>query len=141
MTTREDLDRFDDAAEFRTGPPRVFSFLRTLQALNVDRANLWHGGDFRNWTGLEWAGALCGEAGEAANVAKKLRRVELGIAGNAWSERPLEVADLRGKLAGEIADTLLYLCLLASYYGIDVQQVTADKFNAKSEEMGFPQRI
>jgi hypothetical protein len=60
-------------------------FLTHVQEMSVSRANRWHGGDFRQWSGLEWAGAMCGEAGEAANVAKKLRRVELEIDGNAAS--------------------------------------------------------
>src|SRR4051812_2448002 len=92
----------------------VRDFLTYVQERNVSRANRWHGGDFRQWSGLEWAGAMCGEAGEAANVAKKLRRVELEIDGNAHSERPLVPTELVQKLANECGDTLLYLCLLAS---------------------------
>lgn len=112
-----------------------------VQRMNVERANRWHGGDFREWSGLEWAGALCGEAGEAANVAKKLRRVETGAAGNAWSERPLVASQLVEKLASECADTFLYLLLLAARYDIDLEQAVRVKFNSKSVEMGFPERL
>lgn len=115
--------------------------IRTIQKTNESRANRWHGGDFKGWTGLEWAGALCGEAGEAANVAKKLRRVEQEIDGNAHSERPLVPSDLVQQLAGECADTFLYLCLLASRYGIDLEEAVVRKFNSKSREMGFPERL
>ncbi len=117
------------------------NLIQYIQALNVERANLWHDGDFKNWSGLEWAGAMCGEAGEAANVAKKLRRVELALDGNAKSEHPLDVDELTERLAGECADVFLYLCLLASRYGIDLSWAIHGKFNTKSEEMGFPQFI
>lgn len=112
-----------------------------MQTINKQRADRWHGGDFRAWSALEWAGAMCGEAGEAANVAKKLRRIETGAAGNAWSEYPLKASQLTEKLAGECADTFLYLCLLASHCGISLERAVIDKFNSKSIEMGFPERI
>lgn len=112
-----------------------------VQAVSVERSNEWHDGDFRQWSGLEWAGAMCGEAGEVANVCKKLRRLETGAAGNAWSERPLERDALIEALAGECADTFLYLTLVASRYGINLAMAVRDKFNSKSEAMGFPQRL
>lgn len=112
-----------------------------VQAINVQRAQRWHSGNFHEWSGLEWAGALCGEAGEAANICKKLRRIESRIDGNAWSDRPMDGAQLVRALAGECADVFLYLTLLASRYGIDLSQAIRDKFNAKSEEMGFPERL
>lgn len=114
--------------------------IQEVQRLSVQRANRWHGGDFRQWSGLEWAGAMCGEAGEAANVAKKLRRVELAIDGNAASERPLVPEELREKLANECADVFLYLVLLAARYDIDLTSAIVRTFNAKSIEMGFPER-
>lgn len=112
-----------------------------IQAVNVERAQRWHNGNFHEWSGLEWAGALCGEAGEAANVCKKLRRVETGAAGNAWSDRPLEYDQLVRELEGECADVFLYLTLLASRYGINLASAIRQKFNSKSEQMGFPERL
>lgn len=112
-----------------------------IQLVNQQRANRWHGGDMNNWSGLEWAGAMCGEAGEAANVAKKMRRVELALHGNAKSDHPLKYDDLTRELAGECADVFLYLCLLASRYGIDLERAVIEKFNKKSEQMGFPERL
>ncbi len=44
-----------------------------LRRLNVERVPFF-GHTLEGWNPLEWAGALCGEAGEAANIAKKLRR-------------------------------------------------------------------
>lgn len=114
-----------------------------IQAINVERANRWHGGNFHQWSGLEWAGAMCGEAGEAANFAKKLRRYELELEGNQFSDnRPMGgCAGLIAGLAHECADTFLYLTLLAARYDIDLATAVRDRFNAKSEEMGFPERL
>ena len=120
--------------------PIIGMSVREMQAVNKQRANRWHG-NFESWSGLEWAGALCGEAGEAANIAKKLKRIESNIDGNVWSEHPLQMYQLKEKLASECADTFLYLTLLASRYGIDLEEAIVDKFNAKSKEMGFPERM
>lgn len=115
--------------------------IREIQEVNVARSNRWHGGDFKQWSGLEWAGALCGEAGEAANVAKKLKRIEDQIDGNAFSERKLDATQLRIQLAGECADVFLYLVMLAARYDIDLESAVRIKFNHKSAEMGFPERL
>jgi NTP pyrophosphatase (non-canonical NTP hydrolase) len=114
-----------------------------VQHTNRLRADRWHDGDFREWSGLEWAGAMCGEAGEAANVAKKMRRLELQYRfGNAASERPSEdTEELRAHLGKECADTFLYLTLLASRYDIDLTAAVVATFNAKSEQMDFPERL
>ena len=45
-----------------------------LSVVNRKRCRRWHGGDSEGWTGSDWSNAMCGEAGEAANVVKKLRR-------------------------------------------------------------------
>jgi NTP pyrophosphatase (non-canonical NTP hydrolase) len=116
-------------------------FVTYVQEKSVSRANRWHGGDFRQWSGLEWAGALCGEAGEAANVAKKLRRVELAIDGNAASEHKLVPDELKQALARECADVFLYLVLLAARYDINLSASIVETFNKKSVDMGFPERL
>jgi NTP pyrophosphatase (non-canonical NTP hydrolase) len=116
--------------------------LSRLQAMSNLRKNRWHEGDSRPWSTLEWAGAMCGEAGEAANVAKKLLRIDLGLRGNEASERVVtDRAALVGRLANEIADTIIYASLLAAAEGIDLEQAIRDKFNAKSDEMGFPEHL
>src|SRR3954464_13889395 len=52
--------------------------IRFLQSINAKRAERWHG--LKSWSALEWAGAMAGEAGEACNAAKKLKRIEDEIA-------------------------------------------------------------
>jgi NTP pyrophosphatase (non-canonical NTP hydrolase) len=120
---------------------RGADFLTHLQEVGAARARRWHPTPAQEFTGLEWAGAMCGEAGEAANVAKKLRRLELAIAGNDASERPALPPELIAKLGRELADTLIYMVNVASHYGVNLADVTVEAFNNKSIEMGFPERI
>ena len=80
----------------------------------------------------DWFTATLGELGEAANIAKKLNRVRDGIPGN--SETPEE---LRAKLADEVADTFIYLDLLAQSAGFSLQDAVLAKFNRTSAKIGY----
>ncbi len=114
--------------------------LRHLQVTNDARRDRWHVEAARSWSTLEWAGAMCGEAGEAANVAKKLLRIDLGTRGNEAAEHVITGRDaLRVKLADEIGGTILYAALLASAEGIDLESAVARCFTSKSTAMGFPE--
>jgi NTP pyrophosphatase (non-canonical NTP hydrolase) len=48
---------------------------------------------------------------------------------------------LRTMLADEIADVVIYADLLAHFYGIDLATAVTAKFNRKSIEQGFPERL
>lgn len=85
-----------------------------------------------SWSLSDWFTATLGELGEAANIAKKLNRVRDGIPGN--TETPEE---LKAKLADEIADTYIYLDLLAQSAGIDLQDAVVSKFNRTSDKIGY----
>ena len=89
-----------------------------------------------SWSTSDWFTAVLGELGEAANVAKKLNRVRDGVKGN--KETP---AELKEKLRREIADTFIYLDLLATHEGIDLEQAIRDTWNAKSEQIGYKETI
>jgi len=108
---------------------------------NAKRCARWHG-TFPNRTnddfsGGDWANAMQGEAGEAGNVVKKLRRLELGLA----SQNNGTEGELMEKLSKEIGDTFIYLDLLAQYYGLDTGECIRQAFNQVSEREGFPERI
>lgn len=110
--------------------------------VNLSRARRWHGDlDLpraeQAWNGADWSNAMCGEAGEAANVVKKLRRHDLGLEGALDPDD----SELLAKLADEIGDTVAYLFLLAAHYGINVAEATRSKFNRVSEREGFPEYI
>lgn len=122
MTTTSDLT-FDD-----------------VSAVSRARAARWHPGfpDDTAWSGADWSNAMCGEAGEAANVVKKLRRHETGAA---LGPLDPDQAALRSMLADELADVFLYLDLLAAKYDIDLPASIVSKFNRVSERQGFPERL
>lgn len=85
-----------------------------------------------DWSLSDWMTATLGELGEAANVAKKLNRVRDGINGNK------ETADeLRAKLRSEIADTFIYLDLMAQSQGFSLWDAVRETFEAKSKQIGY----
>jgi NTP pyrophosphatase (non-canonical NTP hydrolase) len=110
-----------------------------VSATNRARANRWHPGfpDDDTWGIPHWCLAMCGEAGEAANVCKKLMRVQDGLIGKL---DPPE-ADLIRMLEEEIADVFLYLDLLATKARIDLPEAIVRKFNAVSLRQGFPEML
>ena len=117
-----------------------------LSAVNTARCNRWHGSFPLNkdgWTGADWSNAMQGEAGEAGNVVKKLRRLDIGsrqAEQGGLSDAQMRTA-LLGKLAKEIGDTAIYLDLLATFYGLDLGDCVRLAFNQVSEREGFPERL
>ena len=84
------------------------------------------------WTLSDWMTATMGELGEAANIAKKLNRVRDGITGNTETEN-----ELRANLADELADTFIYLDLLAQSQGINLEEAVMRKFDKTSAKIGY----
>lgn len=113
----------------------------TFSSTNLARCTHWHpgfpGGD--DWTGADWSNAMQGEAGEAGNIVKKLRRLETGTR-SAGSD-DITRGELLQKLADEIGDTFAYLDLLAQFYGLNLVDCAREKFNRVSEREGLPERI
>lgn len=130
-------DRHHNPLQFVPNPASLT--FRELAIANEERVRAWHGAGWYTdgWSGGDWANAMQGEAGEAGNVVKKLRRAELGLAGN----RDAEPAELVTKLGEELADTVIYADLLASYYHLVLSDEVELKFNAVSDRVGFPQKI
>lgn len=127
--------------------------LHGLSRANSSRADRWHSGA-AVWTGADWSNAMCGEAGEAANIVKKLRRIETGIgagpqafsgmrdpSGSGLPYNTPPEYELGAALAEEIADVILYADLLARHYGIDTETAVLAKFNRVSAAQGFPERL
>lgn len=76
------------------------------------------------WSLSQWSNAACGEAGEMANIVKKIDRGDF----------PLE--QVREKLAHEIADVIIYCDLLAQAAGIELGEAVRKKFNIVSRRVG-----
>jgi NTP pyrophosphatase (non-canonical NTP hydrolase) len=107
-----------------------------LRAANIVRCARWHSGGVESWSLSDWMTATCGELGEAANVVKKLNRVRDGLAGN--DKTPEQLREMLGK---ELADTAIYLDLLAASAGVDLGRAIIDKFNEVSVRNNFPDRL
>ena len=92
------------------------------------------------WSLTDWATAAAGELGEACNVIKKMRRFE-GSRNDPTQN--IDPASDRGKrmLAHELADTVIYLDLLAARAGIDLGEAVQEKFNLVSERVGSSVRL
>ena len=123
------------------------TFINLMHA-NLSRVERWH--SLNDWSTLEWAGAMCGEAGEAANFAKKLKRVESKIPnhdGRIDGSNVLEhrlIPTYRAGIVKEYADVVIYGVLMCARAGAtpeEVQQTIRDVFNDKSKEYGFPERL
>lgn len=119
-----------------------------VRAVNRERCERWHP-NFPNdelWNGADWSNAMQGESGEAGNVVKKLRRLDIGaqdwrIDTSTDEAKARAYEELLVKLEDECADVFLYLDLLAQYYGINLPEAIRRKFNRVSEEQGFPDRL
>lgn len=108
--------------------------LTRLRSANVRRCmavfhqNLW------DWSILEWTGAMAGEAGEAVNLAKKIKRGDYVVGGS------YEIKDLRQTIeehiADEVADTVIYGDLALAALGVSLESAIIRKFNRVSQERG-----
>jgi NTP pyrophosphatase (non-canonical NTP hydrolase) len=107
-----------------------------LRVLGLSRCSRWHPGGVTDWSLSDWGVAAGGEMGEALNVIKKMNRDRDQIVGNTQTD-----AELRTSLAEEIADTVIYLDLLAARAGIDLAKAITAKFNKVSKKNGFPERL
>jgi hypothetical protein len=133
--------------------------LAVLAEVNAQRCHRWHPPESEPWSLADWSNAMCGEAGEAANMVKKLRRIETGTDVGPWSIPHSTVAgrvvDLdRGQqsrilakgIGLELADVVIYADLLAqqltrAYGGYSLSELVVTKFNAVSHREGFPERL
>ena len=107
---------------------------REFSVFNRRRCEAGHGFNhpIGDWSLSDWFTATMGELGEAANIAKKLNRARDGIPGNSETTDELSAA-----LADEIADTFIYLDLLAQSAGINLGEAVISKFNRTSEKIGY----
>lgn len=114
--------------------------LSEFQKVNTARATKWHKNGMDDWSLLEWAGAMCGEAGEAANVAKKIKRIENELPNKEAGIDTADLITLKMKLATECADTIIYALLILSQLNVDASDEIRHVFNKKSMEYGFDER-
>lgn len=94
-----------------------------LREANVSRCSeVFH--PFDEWTIFDWALAVAGEAGELANLIKKVRRGDFTM------------ESAKQAIADELADVVIYCDLAAASLGIDLGRAVARKFNEVSDRTG-----
>ena len=108
----------------------TFSGFATINKMRCEAASGFNH-QINSWSLSDWMTATIGELGEAANIEKKLNRVRDGVPGNKESED-----ELRAMLRDEIADAFIYLDLLATSQGIDLESAVRSKFNRTSKKLG-----
>ena len=115
---------------------------RELSRVNRERCEAPDGFDHpvEGWSLSDWMLAATGEFGEAANVAKKLRRLDLALPNKEAGLTRSDAEPLKEKLAEECADTIIYALLLMSLMGVNASSVIERVFDRKSVEYGFPER-
>jgi NTP pyrophosphatase (non-canonical NTP hydrolase) len=101
---------------------------RHLSQTNLKRCLLWHPNGLEEWSISDWAVAAAGEMGEVCDAVKKMNRARDGLQGKTSD------AEAVGK---EIADTVIYLDLLAQRLGFDLADLVEQKFNEVSDREGF----
>lgn len=115
--------------------------LQQLQEVNSDRARRWHTNEEEPWTLVDWTNALAGEAGEACNKSKKLKRILTHLPNKEAGLDKSNESDLKMGVALECGDTILYAILTINHLGYNVEDIVRHVFNKKSEEYGFPERV
>lgn len=118
---------------------------REVSETNHERACVWHPGGLDEWSPAEWGNAAAGEMGELCNVLKKILRVDCGIQQAEQNMSGKQEQQYRNvlvqKAAQEIGDTFLYLDLIATRLGLNLEDCVRDTFNRVSEREGFRQRL
>lgn len=114
-----------------------------LQGASMSRVRRWHGPrGVYSWSVTDWSNAAAGEMGEVCNAVKKLRRLEEKFRGISDRGRQITTrARALDVIADEIADTVIYLDLLALRLKIDMREAVVRKFNKTSKRYGFPERL
>lgn len=108
--------------------------LTRLRSQNVLRCQRDFKHDIGSWSVLEWAGSMAGEAGEAANFAKKITRGDFAADAVLTLKGVTQTA--AEHLADEVADTVIYGDLLCARIGTSLAKAIVRKFNATSAEHG-----
>jgi len=117
--------------------------LKKLTQVNYKRCRRWHKSeDLSDWSISDWACAMAGEAGEVCNAVKKLNRLRDNLPSKNDPDRQINsYEEAKAKIGEEIADTVLYLNLLAIRLNLDFEKEIKNKFNSVSKKYGFPEKL
>ena len=116
---RQAVVHVEESKEFKQICFSSVDFLSALRAADLQRAARWHPRGLDEWNVAEWSNAMCGEAGEVANIVKKIQRDFSG-----------EITDeIRQKLKDELGDVLWYVSACADELGLTLNEIA--EFNVE----------
>lgn len=96
----------------------------TLREANIKRRKTTKAfAKCESWRVSDWFSAMIGEAGEFANLNKKVDRGDF----------PLH--EVRAELGKELADIVIYADILAYEIGVNLEHAVRDKFNEVSSRV------
>ena len=105
--------------------------LEQLETVNIARAP--HFGDYKYFEKrdiLFFANAMSGEAGEFANLLKKMLRGDKYDRDGITELTPEYICE-------ELADVIIYASFIASIYGLNLPELLVKKFNDVSTNKGL----
>jgi NTP pyrophosphatase (non-canonical NTP hydrolase) len=105
--------------------------LKKFRATNMERAEYGFK-TYSNVPKLFFTTALAGEVGELCNMIKKAERAKYGGLDAGTNHKAADIT--QELLSEEIGGIFIYLDLLASLYGIDLEDAIIKTFNEKSEK-------
>lgn len=92
------------------------------------------------WTNADWFMALVGEIGELGNLLKKVRRGDPDVT-TRLGDDIVPNAEMRQRIADELADCQTYLDLLAGVLNVNLEKALRRKFNEVSERVGSERKL
>ena len=87
---------------------------------------------WRKWEMHHFVLGICGEVGELANNAKKHSRWLVG-----WKGKSLDKEEFIRTLREELPDIMIYLCLIAGKYNLDLEELVKDKVEIIKKRFGW----
>jgi NTP pyrophosphatase (non-canonical NTP hydrolase) len=109
--------------------------LKKFRELSVKRAKEGFK-TYDNVSILFFTTALAGELGEPCNLIKKIERAKAGGLDAGTNHKVKDIS--KELLAEEFGGIFIYLDLLASLIGVDLEEAIIKTFNDKSEENNLP---
>src|SRR6185295_9193449 len=106
--------------------------IKEFQLICEQRSKRWL--QEEEWSFLETIGAMCGESGEAANIAKKIKRLKTKLPNKEKGLDIINYNELRMKMCMEVADSIIYGFKLLSDADCDAEVVLRLVFDEKSIE-------
>lgn len=108
---------------------------KKLRDVNSERSLEWSKG--KRWEASDFFNELNEEIGEICKALKRLKRIECGMVG----VNPEDKEYWQNNLKEEFGDVQIVLDLWAESLGVDLGEVTKDKFNKISDKHGFIHKL